>query len=148
LRRFCGRASVGRVIGLWFYGIPLCAHCYWLTPDGVALAWFEGDNSSTLVERSLKIYPEDKNLKCLLETIPILGKESLYILFLALRRKGKVEPIDWSMMMVSQMEKEFDRDQTNRLLSILKNYPKQYEDMKNALKKLREAIDYLDLHFN
>jgi hypothetical protein len=83
-----------------------------------------------------------------LETIPILGKESLYILFLALRRKGKVEPIDWSMMMVSQMEKEFDRDQTNRLLSILKNYPKQYEDMKNALKKLREAIDYLDLHFN
>lgn len=118
--------------------------CFWLTESGVFIALLEGANPATLLEKTLKIYPENKDLQCLLEISPILGTDAYNIAFSAILGKGKLEPIDKSTIMATQMQKKLSFDEAKQITTILKKYPEQYRQFKEKVEQLKENVQIFD----
>lgn len=115
---------------------------FWLTPSGVLIALFEGVNHKVLLEKILKMYPDDKSLQIILEFSPIFGLEVLKIAFLTLQDKGKWDKKDLTMMMSLVVQNDFNGVQAEDIVTILKKNPKAYENAKEhanmALKNIKK----------
>jgi hypothetical protein len=116
---------------------------FWLTPEGALIALFGGANLKILLEKSLTIYPDNKDLLCTLELSPIVGTEALQIAFVALLTKGRFDQSDIIKVMTAEAQ-ELDPAKDEDFLSILKNHPKQYEKVKECARQMREKLDKLD----
>ena len=114
--------------------------CFWATDSGIFIALLEGANPATLLEKTLKFYPQNKDLQCLLETSLILGTEAYYMAFSVILSKGKLEPIDTSTIMITQMQKELSLDEVKQIITILKKYPKHYQKFKENIEQLKEIL--------
>lgn len=121
--------------------------CFWITESGVFIALLEGANPAILLEKTLKIYPENKDLQCLLEISPILGTDAYNIAFSAILGKGILEPIDNSTIMATQMQKELSSDEAKQIITILKKYPEQYRQLKEKVEQLQENLQRFDSIF-
>jgi hypothetical protein len=118
--------------------------CFWITESGVFIALLEGANPATLLEKTLKIYPKNKDLQYLLEISPILGTDAFNVAFSAILGKGQLEPIDTTTIMVTQMQKKLSSDEVKQIITILKKYPEQYRQFRENVEQLRESVQILD----
>jgi hypothetical protein len=118
--------------------------CFWLAQDGALAALMLGAHPPTMLDKSLKVYPEDSNLSFLLETIPILGTGFLAVAFGAFLGKGKLEDSDIAFILATQAQTGLSLDQQERFAKILKNYPSQQKRVQESIRKAREKLDQLD----
>jgi hypothetical protein len=118
--------------------------CFWLTPDGALAALLAGAYSPTMLEKSLKVYPEDSSLQFLLEAIPVLGRGFLAIALGAFLDKGIIEDSDIILILASQVYTGFSSDQEKQFADLLKKYPSQQKRLKETIKKIRQKLDQLE----
>jgi hypothetical protein len=118
--------------------------CYWLTASGVFIALAEGVNPATLLERTLKIHPDNKDLQCLLEVSPILGTEAYNVALSAFLGKGKLEQTDKSTILATLLQKERSLDEAKHFFAILRKYPEPYRLFKEKREQVRENMRLLD----
>ena len=121
---------------------------FWLTPAGVLIALFEGINFEALLERTLKTYPDDKNIQILLELSPVFGTEVFKLAFLTILKKGKLEEDDLTMIVTAELnspeaQSDFGGRRPEDILAILKKHPIAYENTKQYARRAREKIDKL-----
>jgi hypothetical protein len=117
---------------------------FWLSSTGVLLTLFEGESPENLLEKTLRIYPEDVYLQAILEVAPILGTEAFEVAFQIVLAKGKIESTDLPMIILTQMQKDIDIAQFEPLMKILKKHPDQLEATKSYTKVLIEKLAKLD----
>ena len=120
---------------------------FWLTESGVLLALCEGVKQLTLMDRTLAIYPENKDLLCLLEVIPILGQNAFDVAYLGVLRKGKFQPSDITAIFGAQIQSPFSPEQTKQISDVLKKYPELYQRCKDRVKLTLENLKKLDNQF-
>ena len=122
---------------------------FWLTPAGVLIALFEGISFDVLLERTLKIYPEDKNIQILLELSPVFGTELFKFAFLTILKKGKLEEEDLAMIVTAELQSpeaqsNFGGRKPEDIISILKKHPIAYKNTKEYANRVREKVKKLD----
>jgi len=106
---------------------------YWLTQAGVFVALVEGANPHNLLERTIKTYPDDKTLQCVLEISPVVGLEGFRIALSAVQDKGKLDDSDTMRMLLAGAQKDVSIQQFKELLTIIKKYPNEYERTKKRI---------------
>jgi hypothetical protein len=125
---------------------------FWLTPAGVLIALFEGISFDVLLERTLKMYPDDKNIQILLELSPVFGTEVFKLAFLTILKKGKLDEDDLTMIVTAELnspeaQSDFGGRRPEDILAILKKHPVAYENTKKYARRAREKMDKLDSLF-
>jgi len=105
---------------------------------------FEGESPEKLLEKTLRIYPEDVYLQAILEVSPILGTEAFEVAFRIILTKGKIENTDLPMIILTQMQKDIDISQFEPLLKILRKHPDQFEATKSYTQVLIKKLSKLD----
>jgi hypothetical protein len=106
---------------------------FWLTKEGIFVALVEGADATNLLQRTLKIYPNDKTLQCCLELSPLLGLEGFKIGLSAIQDKGKLDDSDKMKIILAHAQKDVSVKQFRKLIEILKKYPKEYYRTKKNL---------------
>jgi hypothetical protein len=125
---------------------------FWLTDTGVLIALFEGVGFEVLLERTLEIYPDDKNIQILLELSPVFGTEVFKLAFLTILKKGKLDEDDLTMIVTAELnspeaQSDFGGRRPEDILALLKKHPVAYENTKKYAKRAREKMDKLDSLF-
>jgi hypothetical protein len=125
---------------------------FWLTDTGVLIALFEGVGFEVLLERTLEIYPDDKNIQILLELSPVFGTEVFKLAFLTILKKGKLDEDDLTMIVIAELnspeaQSDFGGRRPEDILALLKKHPVAYENTKKYAKRAREKMDKLDSLF-
>lgn len=110
---------------------------YWLSEDGIILAFIEGVSKNVLLTKSKEFYPNNENLHAFLDFASIFNPEVWKIAFASIKRKGKLEPVDLAMIMITQMESDVNLEKVKEGLIQLKKYPEILE----SFKKLMEGLD-------
>jgi hypothetical protein len=106
---------------------------YWLTQAGVFVALVEGADTHNLLERTIKTYPDDKTLQCVLEISPLVGLEGFRIALSAVQDKGKLDDSDTMRMLLAGAQRDVSIQQFKELLTIIKKYPNEYERTKKRI---------------
>ena len=119
---------------------------FWLTPTGALVALFGGVSFKVLLDKTNKIYPEDKNLQIILEMAPLLGVEVFKIAFLILLKKGKLEEKDLMMIVTAEMQRDVEGEPED-IISVLKKHPVAYENTKKYAKIALEKMKKLESLF-
>ena len=122
---------------------------YWLTQAGVFVALVEGANTRTLLERTIKTYPDDKTLQCILEISPLVGLEGFRIALSAIQDKGKLDDLDAARIILAGAQGDISIQQLKEFIRILRKYPKDYEKTKNQIGQvstlLAKLVSLIDL---
>jgi len=113
---------------------------YWLTDEGVLVALIEGANPETLLKKTKEIFPENQILLYCLEIAPKLNLEVFEIGYLAVKAKGKLEPIDLATILFTQMQTGTSIQTFREAIEILKKYPKQYKSFKERVEQMFENL--------
>jgi|SRR3989304_5441459 len=121
--------------------------CFWITEGGVFVALCEGVNPTVLLEKSVKVYPENRVLHCLLEISPILGIAGFKTLYLAVLGRGKVEENDIAILVATQMQHKLTIEEGKEIVEIVRKYPEQYEQFRENMKQLHKNMRKFDLLF-
>ena len=106
---------------------------FWLTQAGIFVALVEGANTHNLLERTIKTYPDEKSLQCILEISPLTGLEGLRIALSAIKDKGKLDNSDMTRILLAGTQKDVSIQQFKELIRILRKYPKDYERTKKRI---------------
>ena len=117
---------------------------FWLTEGGVYVALCQGINPDALLEKALKIYPENVVLHCLLEISPILGIKGFDVACLAVLNKGKIEQSDINSVIVAQMQDRLSVEDAKRIVDIIKKYPSINEQFKIDMQKRLRSMKSLE----
>ena len=120
---------------------------YWISEVGAYVALCEGVSAFKLLHRSLRFYPENQNLHCLLEISPILGIRGFDIACLAFLNKGKIEQSDINSVIVSQMQDKLSVDDAKRIFEVIKKYPSINEQFKIDMQKRSRNMKSLQCIF-
>ena len=120
---------------------------FWITEKGIFLALCEGAKSDILLRRTREIYPEERDLQFLIETVPILGKHAFDVLRLAVLTDGQIEQADVESILVAQIQNQSTPEATRQYIAVLKKYPEQHQRhvdyVKQTQKKLSDLSDLL-----
>ena len=116
---------------------------YWLTQAGIFVALVERADVHSLLERTVKIYPDDKTLQCILEISPIVGLEGFQTALSAIQDKGKLDDSDTTRILFAFAQRHVSIQQFRELIRILKKYPKDYERTKKQISQFRALLDKL-----
>ena len=117
---------------------------YWLSPDGAFIALCEGAKPNSVIRRTNKIYPENKDLHYLLDSVSIIGNDAFNIGYLAIISKGKLEQSDMALMMITQLQKGLSDDSLLQFNKMLKKYPDQEQKFTDTFKKISENLQNLN----
>jgi hypothetical protein len=110
---------------------------YWLSEDGVILAFIEGVPKDVLIENVKDFYPDNENLNAFIDFASVFNPDVWRIAFASIKRKGKLEPIDLATIMITQMESDANLEKLKEGLVQLKKYPEILE----SFMKLLEGLD-------
>jgi len=113
---------------------------FWLTSDGVLVALTEGAPLERLLARTKEIYPKDETLACYLEVVSRLNPDIIRLAYSALRRKGKIEPIDLATILFAEMQTDTSIQVYREIVKTIRSYPKEYEAFKRRMEKALETI--------
>lgn len=116
---------------------------FWITDLGIFLAMSEGVKSEILLRRTVKIYPEDKNLQFIIETVPILGKHALNVLRLAALTNGQMKDTDVNSILAAQMQRKFSPEVIRQFIEVAKKYPEQHQRLVDSLEQTRKNLSEL-----
>lgn len=117
--------------------------CFWLTHLGVFTALVEGADAQDLLEKTVKIYPNDKILQCCLALARFIDIECYRIALSAILNKGKLEHSDLTTLMVTQAQKDSSIEQVKQFLGILKKYlpPEEYKKLDKQIKQYADLLE-------
>jgi len=113
---------------------------YWLTPAGIFIALIEGIKPESLLTKTIKIYPENKTLQCIVEASSVLGTDMYRIAYPAILSKRKLENDDIALMMAAQLRKNLSWEQIRGLISIMKKYPEQFGNFNKQRDQMLENL--------
>ena len=116
---------------------------FWLSEEGIVLAFIEGVFKNALFKKAKEIYPDNKNLHAFLDFASIFNSEVWEIAYYAIRRKGTLEPIDLATIIFTQMNSDVSIEKIKEGLVRLKKYPKVLESFKKyveSLVKVKECV--------
>lgn len=117
---------------------------FWLTDEGVVVAMLEGAVPEVLLKKVNETYPDNEILRYCLEIGPKLNPEVFGIGLSAVRNKGKLEPIDMTTIILTQMQTETSEKTVKEALSILKKYPQELKRLKKQLSETRTDLDQIE----
>jgi len=106
---------------------------YWLTQAGIFVALVEGADAKNLLQRTIKTYPDDKTLQCVIEISPLVGLEGFRIALSAIQNKGKLDHSDMVRIVFSDEQKDVSIQQFKEFIRILKKYPEDYDRTKKRI---------------
>jgi hypothetical protein len=115
---------------------------YWLSPDGAFIALCEGAEQKSVMKRTLKIYPEKKDIHYLLETVSILGTEAFSYGYLTIKSKGRLEQSDIAKMVVSQVQ--ISPEQLIQFGKMLEKYPEQKQKYYDLIGEMTDKLKNLE----
>ena len=118
---------------------------FWLTTAGIFIALIEKINAVALLTKTLKIYPENKVLQCVIEISTLLGTDMYEIAYSAILKKQKLEQNDVSSMLATQIQKDLNTEQIKELLTIVKKYPEQFGNFEEQINKMIENLNQVKL---
>jgi len=110
---------------------------YWLTEEGIVLAFLEGAQKDKLFENARKFYSDNENLQSFIDFTSVFNPEVFKIGYEAIKRKGKLEVSDLLVIALTQMKSEADFETYRKALTLLKKYPKISE----SFLKLMQFLD-------
>lgn len=113
---------------------------YWLTEDGVVSAFIMEAPKDKLFENAKKFYPNNENLQYFIRFSSILNPQVFKIGYDAVKRKGKLEPIDLFTIMFTQAQSDVSMEKFKEGLKLLKEYPKLCESFKQIIKNWDKVI--------
>ena len=116
---------------------------YWVTEDGAFIALCEGAKAPKIIERTLKIYPENKRLNYLLESVSILGTEAFNYGYFAFVSKGKLDQNDISKMIITQSSLSPQR--LIQYFELLIKYPDEKQKFDKLIAEITDKLKNLDL---
>ena len=120
---------------------------YWATEMGIIFALSERVEPEILLKKTREIYPENRNLQFLIETIPILGKSALNMLYLSVETGGKIEEGDLISIFASQ--RKLSPKKIKKYNSVAKRYPERYKQTQDYIietkKNLKDLSDLFDV---
>lgn len=119
---------------------------YWVTGDGAFIALCEGAKQQHLIRSIFEIYPDNKDLQYLLESVSILGTEAFKVGYLAIVKKGKLEQEDITRMLIVQSA--FTPEILLRFREMLLKYPEQKKKYDDLVNEMIEKLRNLDKLFN
>ncbi len=108
------------------------------------LALIEGIKPKSLLTKTLEIYPEDRQLQCIIEVSTILGTEMFEIGYSAIVKKRKIEKNDVSTMLAAQLQKDLSLEQIGELISIMKKYPEQFGSFQDQIDQMLENLKIVE----
>lgn len=114
---------------------------FWLSPLGIYTALVEGANPQHLREKTVKTYPDDKNLQLFLEMAPFTGIEVYRIALSAILSKGKLEQSDMTTIILTLAQRNQSTEQSNQFLRVLRGHPEEYEKVTRQIKQLAELLE-------
>jgi hypothetical protein len=117
---------------------------FWLTQGGIFVALVEGANAGNLLQRTVKVYPDEKTLQCCLELSPLLGLEGFKIGLSAIQDKGKLDYFDMMKIVLAHAQKDVSPQQFKGLIEILKKYPKEYKGTKKRISQTNKLLTELE----
>ncbi len=117
---------------------------FWLTTAGVYIALAEEANQKVLSNRILEIYPENRQLQCVVEMSSILGYEPFKMGYQAILAKGKIDKTDVSAIFGFLLLKETSMEQIKTLIEIVKKYPELFADFKEQTSQITANIKRVD----
>jgi ribosomal protein L28 len=118
---------------------------YWVTEDGAFIALCEGAKATNIIERTLKIYPENKKLHYLLESVSILGTEAFNYGYFAFVSKGKLDQDDISKMIITQSSLSPQR--LIQYFELLIKYPDEKQKFDKLITEITDKLKNLDQLF-
>jgi hypothetical protein len=95
----------------------------WVTEDGAFIALCEGAKATSIIQKTLNIYPENEKIHYLLEAVSILGTEAFNYGYFAIVSKGKLDQNDISKMIITQSSLPPHR--LIQYFELLAKYPKE-----------------------
>lgn len=121
---------------------PLC----WLTEAGVFIALHEGADPKILFRKTCDVYPDNNDLKFIIEAVPILGKNALEAIYLQALTNGSIGSDALNRIIGAQMQKRLTPEQIKQFVAVLKKYPKPLKKAKDALQQTQRNLkDVSDL---
>ena len=111
---------------------------FWLTERGVILALSKKTNPEILLRKTQEIYPENRNLQFLIETIPLLGENAYHMLYLSVVTNGEIKERD--LIPIFAMQRKLSKEENKKFKSILKRYPERYNQTKDAIKRASQNL--------
>lgn len=115
---------------------------YWVTDDGAFIALCEGAKTTSVIERTLKIYPERKNLHYLLESVSILSTEAFSHGYFAFVSKGRLDQSDVAKMLITQST--LSPQQIVQYTELLLKYPEQKQRYDDMITEMADKLKNLD----
>jgi Tfp pilus assembly ATPase PilU len=109
---------------------------YWLTPAGVFIALVQGANAKKVLNRVIEVYPDNKELQCLVEVTTVIGTDMHQIGYQAILKKGKCEKSDISLMMGTIFLGDLSLDEIMEIIVLMKKYPEQFGDFKEQMDEI------------
>jgi hypothetical protein len=119
---------------------------YWVTEDGALIALCEGTKTTNVIQRTLKIYPENKKLHYLLEAVSILGTEAFNYGYFAIVSKGKLDQNDISKMIITQCSLSPQR--IIQYSELLAKYPDEKQKFDKLITEMTDKLKNLDQLLN
>jgi Tfp pilus assembly ATPase PilU len=118
---------------------------YWLTPAGVLIALVQGASAKAVLNRTIEVYHDNKQLQCLVDLTTILGTDALQIGYQGILRKGKLERNDVSLMLGTMLLRELSLEQITDLIAIMKKYPEQFGDFRQQTDEAFDRVKKAEL---
>jgi len=87
------------------------------------------------------MYPNDKTLQLFLEMLPFTGIEVYKTAISAILTKGKLEPSDAFMIMLTTAQRSLSKEQYDQFLGVLRKHPDEYEKITRKIKQLAELLE-------
>jgi hypothetical protein len=114
--------------------------CFWLTEIGILHALYESANPEHLLNQTLKVYPQNKNLQFFIETVPIFGKFIANIFGEDI--SGNPDEVETHLIkfLSTFLVDPYTQEQITKLKALLKKYPELCQHLLNELEQYAEEL--------
>lgn len=86
----------------------------------------------------------NQTLACYLEVVSKMKLlDAIRVGYLALKRKGELDPFDLMAMMFTETDKKTTDQQLKEIVDVIKAYPKEYYSFKKRMDQILESLDKL-----
>ena len=116
---------------------------FWLTAEGIIIAILEGANRILLLDESKRLFPEAKILHCFLELVEHMNPMVLQLGLNVVKKTGNMDFAGLMTILISDTTSENDAEQMKKLVTVLKNYPQEYEKAKILIEHMIEQLKQL-----
>jgi len=120
---------------------------FWLSEMGVIFVLSARIKPKVILKKTREIYPENRNLQFLIETVPILGKNGLNMLYLSVVTNCRFEESDLISIFASQSK--LSNKKIKKYNSIAKKYPERYKQTQDYIietkKNLKDLSDLFEV---